>query len=171
MRAAALSLLLLTGCSLHVRPVYVAAPHDALLAEAQQFVDTVAAKVPEWDADEGFVQYESAEIQAVKADIVRCRAGDGELLENAEQLRIDWERLVALDLILHKTYLLLLEGRMGNSKNWIEKAVSKHPGAEHDAAKRAGMSTAAYAEKNDKKPGKAGRRARLTETLMNLRPK
>ena len=56
---------------------------------------------------------------------------------------------------------------MKSSKNWIEGAI-KHPGAEKDAAKRAGMSTEAYAEKNQSKGGKAGRRARLALTLMSM---
>ena len=56
------------------------------------------------------------------------------------------------------------------SKHWIQNAIKK-PGAERNAAKRAGMSTMEYAEKNDQKPGKAGKRARLAETLMKLRKK
>lgn len=56
------------------------------------------------------------------------------------------------------------------SKNWIAGAIKK-PGAEKAAAQKAGMSTAAYAAKNDSKPGKAGKRARLAETLMAMRKK
>jgi hypothetical protein len=46
-----------------------------------------------------------------------------------------------------------------NAKHWIEDAIRK-PGAEKKAAKRA-----------DEDSGKAGRRARLAETLMKLRGK
>lgn len=53
------------------------------------------------------------------------------------------------------------------SKNWIENMHMKK-GAERNSAKKAGVSTGEYAEKNDKKPGKAGRRARLAETLMSI---
>ena len=57
-----------------------------------------------------------------------------------------------------------------STKHWIEDAIRK-PGAEKKAAKRAGMSTEAYAENHDEDSGKAGKRARLTETLMKLRGK
>jgi hypothetical protein len=55
-----------------------------------------------------------------------------------------------------------------NAKHWIEDAIRK-PGSEKKAAKRAGVSTADYAETHDADSGKAGRRARLAETLMKLR--
>ena len=48
----------------------------------------------------------------------------------------------------------------GAVKHWIAGAI-KHPGAEKAAAKRAGMSTHAFMEKNKDAPGKAGQRARL----------
>jgi hypothetical protein len=57
-----------------------------------------------------------------------------------------------------------------SKKHWIQDAIKK-PGAESAAAKRAGMSTAEYAEKHNEDPGKAGKRARLAETLMKLRKK
>jgi hypothetical protein len=57
-----------------------------------------------------------------------------------------------------------------SAKHWIENAIRK-PGAEKKAAKKAGMSTEAYAGAHDEDSGKAGRRARLTETLMKLRGK
>lgn len=54
------------------------------------------------------------------------------------------------------------------SKNWIENMNMKK-GAESGAAKKAGMSTAAYAEKTDNsKDPKKKRRAVLAETLMGL---
>jgi hypothetical protein len=57
-----------------------------------------------------------------------------------------------------------------NAKHWIEDAIRK-PGAEKKAAKGAGMNTGDYAETHDEDSGKAGRRARLAQTLMNLRGK
>jgi hypothetical protein len=57
-----------------------------------------------------------------------------------------------------------------NAKHWIEDAIRK-PGAEKKAAKRTGMSSEDYVETHDEDSGKAGRRARLAETLMNLRGK
>lgn len=55
-------------------------------------------------------------------------------------------------------------------KHWIDNAIKK-PGSFSAAAKRAGKSTAEYAEEKDSAPGKLGRRARLAETLMGLRKK
>lgn len=49
-------------------------------------------------------------------------------------------------------------------KKWEQSAV-KHPGAFKAAAKRAGMSTAAYAHKEKNAPGKLGSRARLALTF------
>lgn len=49
---------------------------------------------------------------------------------------------------------------MAAKKNFIKSAI-KHPGAERKAAKKAGMSTHAYMEKEKHAPGKAGSRARL----------
>jgi hypothetical protein len=51
--------------------------------------------------------------------------------------------------------------------NWIKKAI-KHPGAEKEAAKKAGMSTHAYMEAHKDDPGTAGRRARLGLTLSRM---
>jgi hypothetical protein len=55
-------------------------------------------------------------------------------------------------------------------KNWIANAI-KHPGAETAAAKKAGMSTQAYAEKHKHDSGKAGKRARLALTLKHMKEK
>lgn len=49
--------------------------------------------------------------------------------------------------------------------------VVKHPGAEKAAAKKAGMSTHAFAEKNKNASGKAGKRARLALTFEKMRGK
>jgi hypothetical protein len=56
------------------------------------------------------------------------------------------------------------------AKHWIQNAIKK-PGAEKNAAKRAGMSTEAYMENNEDKPGKAGRRAKLGLRLEAMRKK
>lgn len=53
-------------------------------------------------------------------------------------------------------------------KYFIKGAI-KHPGALRNAAKRAGMSTAAYAAKHAHDSGVTGRRARLAQTLSKLR--
>lgn len=52
-------------------------------------------------------------------------------------------------------------------KNWIQGAV-KHPGAEKNAAKKAGMSTQAYMQKHKNDSGKAGKRARLGLSLSKM---
>jgi len=57
-----------------------------------------------------------------------------------------------------------------DEKNWIANAI-KHPGAETAAAKKAGMSTQAYAEKHKHDSGKAGKRARLALTLKHMKEK
>lgn len=49
--------------------------------------------------------------------------------------------------------------------------VVKHPGAEKAAAKKAGMSTQAFAEKNKHASGKAGKRARLALAFAKMRGK
>lgn len=46
--------------------------------------------------------------------------------------------------------------------------VIKHPGAERNAAKKAGMSTRAFMEKNKNAPGKEGKRARLGLALEKM---
>ena len=55
-------------------------------------------------------------------------------------------------------------------KNWIAGAIKK-PGAETAAAKKAGMSVQAYAEKHKHDSGKAGKRARLALTLKHMKEK
>lgn len=54
--------------------------------------------------------------------------------------------------------------------NWIKKAIKK-PGSFKAEAKRAGMSTMAYAQKEKHASGKVGQRARLALTLSKLRRK
>ena len=53
-------------------------------------------------------------------------------------------------------------------KNWIAGATSKAHGQFAKKAKKAGMSTAAYASKKAGAGGKLGREARLAKTLMGL---
>ena len=53
--------------------------------------------------------------------------------------------------------------------HWIEKAVSKHPGAFSRKAKAAGMSTGAYARKEAGAKGTTGKQARLAMVLARLR--
>lgn len=56
---------------------------------------------------------------------------------------------------------------MKPKKHWIAKAI-KHPGAEKEAAKKAGMSTHAYMEEHKGDSGKAGARARLGLRLSKM---
>ncbi len=56
------------------------------------------------------------------------------------------------------------------AKKWIAGAIKK-PGSFTASAKKAGMSTHAYAEKEKHASGKAGQRARLALTLGKLRKK
>lgn len=56
------------------------------------------------------------------------------------------------------------------AKHWIAGAI-KHPGAEKEAAARAGMSTHAYMEKHKDDSGKSGDRARLGLRLSRMRKK
>ncbi len=60
---------------------------------------------------------------------------------------------------------------MAAKKNWIKKATSKNKGAFSASAKKAGMSTHAYAEKKKNAPGKVGKRARLALTLGKMNKK
>lgn len=53
-------------------------------------------------------------------------------------------------------------------KNWIEKATAKNKGAFAKSARKAGVSTAQFAKKEQNAPGKMTRRARLAKTLMGL---
>lgn len=55
--------------------------------------------------------------------------------------------------------------------NWIAKATSKHKGSFRAAAKKHGMSTKAYAEKEKDAGGKMGKKANLALTLMGLHGK
>ena len=52
---------------------------------------------------------------------------------------------------------------------WIKKAVPEsHKGLFGEKAKRAGMSTAAYAEKEKDAPGKLGKEARLAQNFESM---
>lgn len=54
-------------------------------------------------------------------------------------------------------------------KNWIAGATANAHGQFRAKAEKAGMSTAAYARKEEDASGKTGKQARLAETLMGLR--
>jgi len=60
------------------------------------------------------------------------------------------------------------ETKKKTKKHWVKGAI-KHKGVFSAAAKRAGMSTAAYAQAKKKAPGVLGKRARLAITLGKLR--
>lgn len=55
--------------------------------------------------------------------------------------------------------------------NWIKKGASAHPGLFAEKAKRAGMSTKAFAEKEKHATGKLGKEARFAENAMAQQPK
>lgn len=57
------------------------------------------------------------------------------------------------------------------AKKWISKATKNARGQFAAKAKRAGMSTAAYARKKKDAPGKLGKQARLALTLGKMRKK
>lgn len=54
------------------------------------------------------------------------------------------------------------------AKNWIAGATAGAHGQFKAKAKKAGMSTHAYAEKEKDAPGKTGKQARLALTLMGM---
>jgi hypothetical protein len=54
------------------------------------------------------------------------------------------------------------------TKNWIGSATAGAHGQFKAKAKKAGMSTRAYAEKEKDKGGKTGKQARLALTLMSM---
>lgn len=56
------------------------------------------------------------------------------------------------------------------AEKWIQGAIKK-PGSFRAAAKKHGMSTHAYAEKEKGASGKVGKRARLALTLMGMHGK
>lgn len=58
---------------------------------------------------------------------------------------------------------------MGMAEHWIAKATSKNKGKFSAKAKRAGMSTAAYARKEAGAGGTLGKEANLAETLARVR--
>lgn len=97
---------LLLGCHVH-RPLAPAVAPDAEMAEAKQFAQAVAEKMPAWDADT-IACYEAVEIAAVKADVMATLEEDDRylLLEDAARLHDDWDTLLALDAML-KQYSLI----------------------------------------------------------------
>jgi hypothetical protein len=99
-------LVLLMGCAAHRRPVAAVAIANPKLDDADEFIGTVARKMPMWDADD-ISRYERAEIATVKADIALARQDEatGAFLEDVSKLRNDWDVLVALDEMLKKESL------------------------------------------------------------------
>jgi hypothetical protein len=57
------------------------------------------------------------------------------------------------------------------TKNWIAGATKNAHGQFAAKAKKAGMSTKAYAKKESGAKGKVGKEARLAETLMGMHAK
>ncbi len=53
-------------------------------------------------------------------------------------------------------------------KNWIKKAVSKHPGAFKAKAEAAGKTTREFASEHAGDSGTLGKEARLAKTLMGM---
>lgn len=85
----------------------MAAAPDAEMAEAKQFAQAVGEKMPAWDADK-IACYETAEIAAVKADVLAVLEEDDRdaLLEDVDRLHRDWNALVARDEMLkHESFL------------------------------------------------------------------
>lgn len=56
-------------------------------------------------------------------------------------------------------------------KKWIQAATANSHGQFKNKARKAGMSTADYAQKMQGAPGKVGKQARLASTLMGLSKK
>ena len=54
------------------------------------------------------------------------------------------------------------------AEHWIQKAVSKHPGAFTAKANKAGKSVAAFAQSEKQAPGTVGKEARLAITLRGM---
>lgn len=101
-----MALLMMTGCAIHQPRILMAAP-DPMIVEAKQFVHAVAEKMPEWDADEAYARYEREEIATVKADIEVARQERiGRYFEDVNRLRDDWNKLLALDLMLQRSYVI-----------------------------------------------------------------
>lgn len=57
------------------------------------------------------------------------------------------------------------------AKQWIAKADENAHGQFRAKAKKAGMSTRMFAQKEKNAPGKTGKQARLASTLMGLNKK
>lgn len=53
-------------------------------------------------------------------------------------------------------------------KRWVQNATENSHGQFRAKAEAAGMSTAAYAKKEENAPGRLGKQARLAENLMAL---
>jgi hypothetical protein len=80
---------------------------DAEIADARQFAQAVAEKMPAWDAD-AVACYEAVEIAAVKADVIATLEEDDRdaVLEDAARLHDDWDALLAKDEMLKHEALI-----------------------------------------------------------------
>lgn len=94
----------MVGCAVH-KPVVVGV--DPLVKEAQQYVMAISEKMPLWDDDVKYVQYEKVEIAVVKADIEVAKRANSEVefLKDVAKLRKDWDTLCALDDLLRRISL------------------------------------------------------------------
>lgn len=54
---------------------------------------------------------------------------------------------------------------------FIEQGTKKHPGLFKAKAEKAGMSTKAYAAKEQHAPGKLGKEARFAKNAMSVQPR
>jgi hypothetical protein len=97
--------LMLNGCAAH-RQVAVRPNREIL--DARQFVASVDANMPQWDADEDMARYERRQIATVKADIAMAAEADSEedFLLDVAKLHEDWDKLCALDQQLQREELI-----------------------------------------------------------------
>ncbi len=83
-------------------------------------------------------------------------------------LRPTWAVLAALGLVAIWAWTRPGAGRRSRNPRWIQGAI-RRPGAFAAGARRAGMTTHAYARATRHAPGRLGRQARLALTLEALR--
>lgn len=90
-----------------MRTVVPASALAPLYVDASQFVESVANKMPMWDADTSYARFEQVEIATVKADIeVSRQKRKGHYLDDVDKLHQDWDALVAWDSMLQRSYVI-----------------------------------------------------------------
>ncbi len=96
-------LLALTGCTMHKPSIAKPTQLDYEATSARDFVQAIAEKMPQWDADEKYAFYEQNELKQVKRDLIAAKEATSnvELLIRVSKLHEDWDALVALDDLLH----------------------------------------------------------------------